>query len=159
MMIDDPVTQYLAFVAAYIESVRGKGHTHHLGAVEEIVLTHGRRFEWEPLPEYIEPGPHGECFRNAFELVEHDHMIDGDDQLTYVEGYACVPPVDLPVHHAWAVTPDGKVIDPTWDFQMDGCAYFGIPLTMDYVAKCLISKGTYGVLHWGMTFDTSGIAP
>ena len=50
------------------------------------------------------------------------------------------PPVGL---HAWAITRDGEVIDPTWD---NGFEYFGVPFDLDYVLKTKVRRKEYGVI-------------
>ena len=81
---------------------------------------------------------------NAYQLA-----MDRSD-LVYVEGYAAGV---IPVQHAWCVTTDGKVVDPTWK---DGSAYIGVPLNGDYVRKYALKTGHYGILcdwlnHWPIT--------
>jgi hypothetical protein len=66
----------------------------------------------------------GECFENATRLVE------ADPTLRYVEGVG-ITTDHLACLHAWAVTPAGVVIDPTWDVPEQhryfGVAYVGTP--------------------------------
>lgn len=97
----------------------------------------------------VEPGRMKQCFENAGR-----HMID-DNELTYVEGYAFAHKLKgIPVHHAWLVTPDGEVIDPTWgshnpgfrgERYEPGIAYHGIPIKRDFLMKHLVRTGTWGV--------------
>ena len=77
-----------------------------------------------------------ECFCNAFDLVQRN------PELIYVEGYAAGI---IPVHHAWCIDPDGKVIEVTWtdDHRL---AYYGIPMDFDYVKRAVFRKQTYGVI-------------
>lgn len=138
----------------YLNEVAGST----VGGREKIVLAYGRSYEWRPLPDFIDPAPHGRCFQNAYELVRLDEMLDGDDNLVYVEGFAACHPVDSPVHHAWAARPDGTVIDPTWhDLARDGADYFGVPFKLSYVESRLLDVGMYAVLRLGMTFDPESI--
>lgn len=51
-----------------------------------------------------------ECFRNAL-------MMAQERSLDYVEGYALGH--GIPVHHAWCLDADGKVVDPTWRDSTD----------------------------------------
>lgn len=93
----------------------------------DFVLQHGEIFDPIPLPDGYEYWPEKACFGNALMLAE---LSD----LTYVEGYA-LGPADFPIHHAWAVDADGRLIDVTWRalredteqrVPMPGGAYLGI---------------------------------
>lgn len=67
----------------------------------------------------VPPQERNRCFVSAWRVSARGG--------TYYEGYALsglVP--DVPMHHAWVVTADGQVCDPTWP---DGLAYLGVPFT------------------------------
>lgn len=124
----------------------------HGGLPESTVLAHGRVFEFQPLPEGFAKGKPKRCFMNAlFATIEHP-------ELTYCEGFACAEPINFTVHHAWCVTADGVVVDPTWHDKQAG-QYIGIPMTGEFVGKTIHKKRTYGVLSWDVEFDPSGIVP
>lgn len=94
---------------------------------------------WAPATnsENIPQGSKGECYRNAFELA--DYRAD----LTYCEGFAC--PVGLiPVHHAWCVDADGRVLDPTWSDKSSD--YFGVALDREFVRTWILKRKVWGVL-------------
>jgi hypothetical protein len=79
------------------------------------------------------------CYRNSAEIA-----LQRPD-LTYVEGYAFADiPLPFPVAHAWLVTDDGLVVDPTWDA---GFEYFGIPFTIDKLTQYLLLTEEYGFLQ------------
>ena len=83
------------------------------------------------------------CFRNAFDHSERH------EELTYVEGLADAG--YLPIHHAWCITPEGQVVDPTWresnhSMPVTDWEYFGIPLESSFIWSVLAQKHTYGVL-------------
>lgn len=65
------------------------------------------------------------CFNNARRLV----LADRSGALTYVEGLATTPMwPGVAEWHAWVVTPEEKVVDPTWFRDRDVPAhmqYFG----------------------------------
>lgn len=97
---------------------------------EQFVLEHGEWWDYEPLPLEYEFGAPRTCFANAIVLcVLHP-------ELTYVEGYGMMIDIGLPIHHAWNVDPDGRVIDSTWRAIYDdtnervpipgGAAYCGV---------------------------------
>ena len=46
--------------------------------------------------------------------------------------------------HAWLVTPDGEVVDPTW--RELGNEYYGVPFKLDYVTGTVLANEYYGVL-------------
>ncbi len=104
---------------------------------EDLILTNGRFFEPTPLPKGLPKGEIKDCFRNAF-LLAHEH------DLTYVEGYARGI---IPVHHAWNVDKNGKVVDNTWcgtDSKPSlrrnpvlGEEYFGVALNLEFVTAFL----------------------
>jgi len=69
------------------------------------------------------------------------------DDLTYAEGFASTlidghlyPPVGL---HAWAVTRDGEVIDPTWDHGVD---YFGVPFGRAYFLEATMYRAPFSLI-------------
>ena len=100
------------------------------------VLHRGRLFDAGELPATVRRGTSGQCFQNAAELVMKE-----PEKYAYVEGYAMGI---MPVHHAWCVTRDGSVIDPTWTDSKES-AYFGIPMNMRFVAETVLNNGVWGV--------------
>jgi hypothetical protein len=94
-------------------------------------------------------GPRGEakaCFKNA------THLALENPSLTYVEGKVGVL---TPVDHAWCITPDGVVVDPTLDKGNKGITdgtydriteYYGVPFHTDYLRKAIMKNGNYGLL-------------
>lgn len=104
---------------------------------EDFVLSHGRPYQWQPLPKMYQGGQFRCCFRNAFDAAERHGLV-------YVEGYALSEGEHI---HAWCAEPDSDlVIDPTWE---RGEAYFGVAFDLGFVARTLKSRGAYGVLdNW-----------
>lgn len=90
-------------------------------------------------PEGIRKMRDRECYRNAT-LVALEHP-----QFIYCEGLASIPCIGLPVEHAWVVTEEGVVIDPTWKDL--GLSYFGIPFDLDYISRAAAESGYYGVIN------------
>lgn len=133
---------------------------------EALVLEHGTDYtppasiaqNQRLMAEYgVEPGELKDCFANAgrecvFRAASTPH-------LTYVEGFAAGV---IPVHHAWLVTDDGQVIDPTWGtgraserFEElgsndigPGVAYRGIPVDQEALSKLVFRRGTWGAWDW-----------
>ena len=103
-------------------------------SLERLILTHGREWNWAPLAEGVRTGIPQACFRNAYMLATRRR------DLTYVEGYGCRI---IPMYHAWCVTRDGVVIDPTWDAlprEDRDPEYFGIPFRLDYVRREMLRR-------------------
>lgn len=97
-----------------------------------------RGFYWpgNALPAAFKRKPARECFQNAGELA-----LRFPDSLTYVEGLAHRM---IPVPHAWCVTAEGQVVDPTWD-NPEEAAYFGIPIRYDYLKNHVLNEKVWGL--------------
>lgn len=81
-----------------------------------------------------------QCYGNAANMALHIPA------LTYVEGY-CHNGL-IPFMHAWVVTREGFVIDPTLreKGEPEDFAYLGVPFRRDYLQRTLLRKKTYGLL-------------
>lgn len=89
-----------------------------------LVLRHGRQFRSAALAPSTLIGPDGEGFTNALRACLKDH------RLHYCFGFARSEEVsELMIPHAWAITSDGIVIDPTWDFD-DPAGYVGVWMSL-----------------------------
>jgi hypothetical protein len=128
---------FLAFLAPHYE-----GDLHYRGDLD-LVLREGREYQPARFEEFDYPrGAERKCFVNAF------HLADAHPELTYVEGFASKR--SEPIHHAWCVTEDGRVVDPTWQ-QHDGdpepeqWEYLGVPFELAFVDEITDRKGTYAV--------------
>ena len=97
--------------------------------IEEVVLKHGVIFNVIELPKKYKKMPDKECFKNAYTLMKKH------EDLTYCEGFAISENGYPPLNHAWCVDAFKNVIDPTWDYQENGMAYFGIPFTREFTIK------------------------
>lgn len=118
-----------------------EGTTDHYLCLQDFVLREGELFERivDPYPE--ERYPRGEpraCFRNATTLALENR------ELTYVEGYAYA--LLFPMLHAWCVTADDEVIDPTWDEHNPGQHYLGVRFDVQQVLRNSIENDRYGML-------------
>lgn len=115
----------------------------HFGnAHAKFILAHGRA--WEPTAQTFKGwrGKQKECFGNAAKLVLRE------PSLTYVEGYATAI---IPFHHAWCVTPDGTIVEPTLrigkrDKDHLPRGYFGVPFDWEFVCAYLTEVQTFGLL-------------
>lgn len=111
------------------------------------LLENGADYAWQPLDrETFEIGEGRECFLNAA------HLAIARRDLTYVEGMAMCG--FFPVHHAWVVDADGRVIDNTWvaenGVEEDGEGaerqYLGYAVEAEELYERLVEQEVYGVL-------------
>lgn len=99
---------------------------------EELVLNCGIEMEANPLPKNINFGLSQACYWNCQQLAFKRKS------LIYVEGYALDPEISFPIAHAWLITKDKKVIDPTW--KTSNSYYLGIPFSTQWVKNILKSR-------------------
>ena len=95
----------------------------------DFLLQHGSFWTFAPLPKGIGRMTPKYCFDNAYKLVSRSKVR------RYVEGVA----FDglFPMDHAWCVSLDNVVIDPTWrkeDVDTE-VSYFGIAIAAEEVAR------------------------
>lgn len=109
----------------YLEMVVGLQHSWYAGertyvSYDHLILEKGVAFRefGDELPKMES----GWCFSNAREIAM------ADDSYTYCEGYGCSV---LPLHHAWLVDSDDRVVDPTWGHLYDPTGYRGIRFSRD----------------------------
>ena len=107
--------------------------------IEDFVRREGQSFgapSTSELPPDVYRGVIKECFKNCVNSV----AMRGTDYL-YCEGYACGI---IPMLHAWLVSPDGQVVDPTW--REPGTEYFGVLFNRKFVLEQTLKQETYGLL-------------
>lgn len=110
----------------------------------ELVLELGRPMHAAAgLPKAAPRGNLRYCYGNTLRLISHY------PRLIYCEGYA-MPWADgragEPSLHAWALTANGRVWDPTWPDPFNS-AYFGIAFSPADVARFVnLDEDTFGVL-------------
>jgi hypothetical protein len=85
------------------------------------------------------------CFDNAYRLARASK-----GRLRYVEGVALR---FIPCDHAWCITEDGTVVDPTWA-ELDGdikpSAYFGIVIPLPVMVRARRRpEGASALFGWG----------
>ena len=138
-------------VKTYLEvtsGLRGDNPKLAFSGPEQIVLTLGKSFTPQPLPDEYSRGPQKECYKNTFQLVMEN------PELTYVEGFAVPDNVPIPLAHAWAVDVDGMVIDTTW--PNPGKEYVGVAMSWEFVAETAIRTEVYGVFDMNRELYTNG---
>ena len=69
-------------------------------------------------------GQPGQCFANA-------RAFSDAQDLAYVEGWASTARFPLGLEHAWCLTVDGLVMDPTWPAEL-GLVYVGLGVSAAY---------------------------
>lgn len=118
-----------------------------MGHVPSVfTLKMGRAWPAQPLPAWVAPGPKRQCYQNAGTLAIENVG------LTYVEGYA-QPPGLPPVHHAWCLDTQGRVIDNTFTDPEDS-QYFGVPLTAETLRQLVENLRQWGLFAEMMTAET-----
>ena len=125
------ITDYIALMAE-CQRANARGQPFTPPAV--LLQQHGRSWR-EFSPRAVRKGAQKQCFRNTL------HLCLADPTLTYVEGYAIGL---IPLHHAWAADPEGRIIETTW--RDAGTDYFGIPFTTEYASRAALEVGHYGLL-------------
>ena len=91
----------------------------------DFVAHFGKSFEYQPLPSKYPKMIPKYCFHNSICLALKRK------NLVYVEGYALIEKLSLPIHHAWCVEiGSNKVIDPTTENVRD---YFGVPFKREVI--------------------------
>lgn len=121
-------------------------------SVEAFLLEYGEEFEANPRPAWVEQMTPKMCFMNAFILVEEQQgALLGDEvpELTYCEGYVLSSGLPIPIHHAWCVTADGTLVDPTPQDRTaeEIVTYFGVRVPdFEGLSKVIDETGTYSVL-------------
>jgi hypothetical protein len=139
------LVEYLQWCATHVGKV-AKQRFNGYSCFEDFVLKNGMEFTKKGrLPKGERKGIQKQCYANSTRLVMRH------PNLTYVEGYAAGI---IPVMHAWCVTKDGKVIDPTWK-DSSKCNYFGVPFKRKYLTHSIIEHGVYGLIDlWQQGWPT-----
>lgn len=118
---------------AYLQAMQKAG-----SLVGAFYLELGHQFELSPSLSESVKGEPKQCYSNAARAL----MEDPD--LVYCEGYAMLPGL-IPVHHAWLLGPDGRVLDLTWRDDPE-TLYVGVALSFETVVRFAEDTRYYGVL-------------
>lgn len=101
-----------------------------------FVLNAGKLYTPAKRPKGLRKKAFRKCFENAL------HLARANPGLIYVEGYAISIIACL---HAWCVTPEGIVVDLTWQ-NPENCAYYGVPFDTDKATAQTVRQNYYGLL-------------
>lgn len=104
----------------------------------QFILAAGQEYDSRLMEHRFGRGMQHACYRNAFELA-----LAYPDELIYCEGRALSCGL-VPVEHAWCVTPDGQVVDTTW--QGDEQDYVGVCFATEWLRGWTAGRNSYGVL-------------
>jgi hypothetical protein len=105
--------------------------------IESLILEIGQIWTPQQLLRGVRPGPPKQCFASARQLVRRRTA------LRYAEGFALGPESPLPVPHAWAVTGDDEVVDPTW-VDPEHSAYYGVVIPLPSLQAMIAAAGQEG---------------
>lgn len=130
----DTLYQYLRAVASFRPALPGAGYPN----LPAFILGEGRAYTPAPRPRGLRKMANRLCYRNAL-YTAWDHP-----EWQYVEGYA-VSLQGIPCEHAWVVTPEGVVVDPTWH-DPDLAAYYGVAIPTGIVGAHVSRNRVFGVL-------------
>lgn len=120
----------------------------HIDPMRKLLLERGKEY-----PGSLYHGQRGkkkECFSNALHLALR---VGG----TYVEGLALSGSLlkkDLafPIYHAWALDPDGNLLDNTWDDPATS-QYLGIEFDAEWAASYCVKQGYYGLFQGSVSYN------
>lgn len=115
--------------------------------VPMFFLRHGRAFKkYMPRPDWVERGIPKQCYSNCFQAA-----LKNWDRLIYCEGMALPEGTEVPKEHAWVITHDEIVIDPTWHdlWPERKVEYWGIPLQWRFVVDTINRTHKHGIVdNW-----------
>lgn len=108
--------------------------------LQRYIAAYGQEFKAAPRPANMRKDPDKQCYRNS-----SLHVLS-DPTLRYAEGYATSEAIGgLTIMYAWAVAPDGTVIDSTWR-DPEKNHYFGVVYDSEKYLAHIVKTGMYGVL-------------
>ena len=119
----------------------------------DLILQHGQIFTAQKLPPKNRLSSFAkQCFYNCNRAIARKTT-----PWIYVEGYAWMDGIIMPVHHAWLTHKSypGIAFDPTWEGNFDDydpakTAYLGIAIRREYVIEMFrLSRR-----QWFSVFDT-----
>lgn len=120
----------------YLRNADTKKRLHN--SFYELVLNIGTEYHSPTLPSGVKKQLPKLCFHNCFELANENR------DLIYCEGYAIATKIPIPIDHAWLITPEGQVIEPTIKLREgEEIVYQGIAFDLDWLIKLKDSRELY----------------
>lgn len=138
----EAMVEHLTVIADFMEATRfpdGKlpeGYAYV--TLERLMLDKAEHFVSAELPDDVERGEMGDCFKNALLLANERRDLD------YVEGYGSSEFLPA-ILHAWCVDEGGRVVDPTWPDSADR-HYFGLRIDTAVACRIVVEAEVYGVI-------------
>lgn len=125
------IVPYLNIVSKSMRNMNLEKHKHR--SMADFIIKFGQHFKPYIFPKKYNMGKQKQCYKNIFNLLVEDV------KLIPVIGYAMSY---IPLPHAWCVTENGNVIDPTWDYDRYtwGKEYFGIPFKRKFILSQYMEK-------------------
>jgi hypothetical protein len=157
------LTETLTQFASLMGQSKDKPEGWKYGSLEELILTEGRSWEPQSLPESAAAwkGEPKQCYKNAADAVLGMGGKQPLSDARYVEGFVHAAGLEgLPIAHAWVVDKDDKVLELT--LNEPGVEYQGIEVPNDVLARTLLRRESYGVFDdWqaGFPFLQHGMTP
>jgi len=103
---------------------------------ECFLFKHGRAFVAAALPKDVRKTTNGHSFDNSLRLATRRHPA-----LVYAEGkVTSVVEGDPLIEHAWCVTPEGVVVDPTLEHP-EQHEYFGVTFSPAALLRGIRASG------------------
>lgn len=138
MPIDTKATPFVSpslapMCVGYLEQISRMGNL-----AADFYLRLGQAYPAAPVPARYERGEMRQCYKNAGQLAT-SHL-----DLAYCEGYAVRAGL-FPMHHAWCLDTEGRVLDTTWPYDPEN-EYLGVSLSTDFLHQQLHETGVWGVL-------------
>jgi len=114
------------------------------GGMSQFLVEHGSFYRPAALREDVKRGVIKQCFDNAYKLALRRRW-------RYVEGYAISSTLPLPIHHAWAIDENDRVVDNTW--RDIGSSYFGVEFPVGYMREVRKRTDLWPALDNHKNFD------
>lgn len=131
------VEDYLRIIAK-LQDQMGARPVRLKTTLAKFLLKHGQHFAIDAKTFAGRRMTPKQCFANAAQSVARN------SKLRYCEGMILFHGITL--EHAWNVTPDGEIRDPTLKDGDKIADYFGVIFSTDYLWKCCCRNKVYGLL-------------
>lgn len=124
-MTDNLVQAALRQIVAGFDTLGHRGSV----ALQRTILEAGNPYIGSWQGHRYTARPERRCYQNAARLMKTSRL-----GLRYCEGYAVRPDLAIPIHHAWCLDRDNRVIDVTWRNAAEA-HYLGVAFTRPEYAR------------------------